>query len=116
MVVTINGEELEVKLSAFSMVLYEQEFGSDLIGDLNGKVKVDDGEEEGVLFDFTKIPWMKILQGIWAMLKTAKPSTPHFEKWVKGVEEFNAFEMRNVLEQAVSDNFFHTAAPAEEGK
>ena len=50
------------------------------------------------------------------MLKTAKPSTPHFEKWVKGVEEFNAFEMRNVLEQAVSDNFFHTAAPAEEGK
>ena len=56
MKVTINGEEMEVKLSAFSMVLYEQEFGSDLIGDLNGKVKVDDGEEEGVLFDFTKIP------------------------------------------------------------
>lgn len=115
MVVTINGEELEVKLSAFSMVLYEQEFGTDLIGDLNGKVMAND-EEEGVLFDFAKVPWMKILQGVWAMLKTAKPSTPHFEKWVKGVDEFNVFEMRNTLESAVSDNFFHTAAPAEEGK
>lgn len=115
MVVTINGEEMEAKLSAFSMVLYEQEFGTDLIGDIQGKVKAND-EEEGVLFDFTKVPWMKILQGIWAMLKTAKPSTPHFEKWVKGVEEFNAFDMRNTLEMAVSDNFFHTAAPAEEGK
>jgi hypothetical protein len=35
---------------------------------------------------------------------------------VKGVEEFNAFELRDVLDQAVSDNFFHTAAPSEEGK
>lgn len=115
MVVTINGEEMEAKLSAFSMVLYEQEFGSDLIADLNGKVRAND-DEEGVLFDFAKVPWMKILQGTWAMLKTAKPSTPHFEKWVKGVEEFNIFDLRNTLEIAVSDNFFHTAAPAEEGK
>ena len=116
MVVTINGEELEVKLSAFSMVLYEQEFGTDLIGDLNGKVKVDDGEEEGVLFDFAKVPWLKILQGVWAMLKTADKNLPHYEKWVAGVDEFNIFELRNTLETAVSDNFFHTAAPAEEGK
>lgn len=115
MVVTINGEEMEAKLSALSMILYEQEFGADLIGDIQGKVKAND-QEEGVLFDFAKVPWVKILQGIWAMLKTAKPSIPHFEKWVKGVEEFNAFEMRNVLEEAISDNFFHTAAPAEEGK
>lgn len=116
MKVTVNGKELEARLSAFSMLLYEQEFGTDLIADLNGKVRADDGTEEGVLFDFASVPWLKVMQGVWAMLKTVDDSVPHFEKWARKAEQFNAFEFRNVLETAVSDNFFHTAAPAEEGK
>lgn len=115
MVITVNGEAREAAMSILTLSLYEQEFdGADMIADLNGKVRVND-EEEGVLFDYGRVPWEKIMQGAWAMLKTADPSTPHYQKWAAGVTQVNAFELRNVLSDLISDTFFHIAATPEEG-
>lgn len=118
MELTINGERVECALSVYTLVIYEQEFdGVDMISDINGKVYASDAEgEEGVLFDFSKIPWKKVMQGAWAMLKTADESVPHFEKWAKTVKEVDSFELRDVLSDAMSDAFFHQAAPVGEGE
>lgn len=113
MELVINGKKVKAAMSIKTLVLYEHEFdGADMIADLNGKVLANDNEE-GVLFDFGKVPWLKIMQGAWAMLKTANDKVPHFEKWAATVETVNTFELRNVLEDAVSDAFFHTAASPE---
>ena len=118
MELTINGERVKYALSAYTLVIYEQEFdGVDMISDINGKVYVTDAEnEEGVLFDFAKIPWKKVMQGAWAMLKTADESIPHFEKWAKTVTQVDSFELRDKLSEAMSDAFFHNAAPVSENE
>ena len=110
MEITINGSPVEASMSVLTLVLYEQEFdGADMIADLNGKVMAD-SNDEGVLFDFASVPWTKLMQGAWAMVKTADKSTPHFAKWAEGITEVNSFEVRNVLQEATSDAFFHIAA------
>lgn len=110
MKMTVNGVELDAEMSAYTLVLYEEEFdGVDMIADLNGKVRANE-DEEGVLFDFASVPWKKIMQGSWAMLKTANEKIPHFSKWSKDIREVNMFELRGVLQEAMEDAFFHIAA------
>jgi len=114
---TINGERRECALSAYTMSLYELEFdGADLIADISGKVREDDFKgEEGVVFDFATVPWTKVLRAAWAMLKTVDDSVPHFEPWARSVTQFDAWEFRRVVNSAVNENFFHTAATVVEG-
>lgn len=118
MEITINGKSCKAEISVLTLVLYEEEFdGADLIADLNGKVYASDADpDEAVLFDFTKTPWTKLMQGVWALLKTADESVPHFEKWAREVKELNSFEAKQVLSDAVSDAFFHIAATVSEGE
>ena len=118
MTLTINGESVECTLSVLTLVLYEQEFnGADLIADISGKVTADDmNPNDDVLFDFSKVPWTKVMQAAWAMVKTSDPSTPHFEQWAAKVEQVNSWEFRSVVDSAVNDTFFHSAAPVGEGR
>lgn len=113
MELTVNGRAVPAKMSVKTLMLYEQEFSSDMVADLQGKVRAND-EEEGVLFDFTRVPWLKIIQGAWAMMKTADDSLPHFQRWAEDITEVNTFEFRTALSDAVSDAFFHIAATPDE--
>ena len=118
MEVTINGERVECALSIHTLMLYELEFdGADLIADVSGKVTTDDFEpDEDVIFDFSKIPWLKVMQAVWAMCKTVDEKLPHFDGWSKGVTQVDSWELRQVVNSAVNDAFFHTAAPDGEGE
>lgn len=118
MTLTINGESVECALSVLTLVLYEQEFdGADLIADVSGKVTADDmNPDEDVLFDFAKVPWTKVMQAAWAMVKTADPAVPHFEQWAAKVEQVNSWDVRSVVDTAVNDTFFHRAASDGEGR
>jgi len=114
---TINGERRECALSALTMVIYELEFdGADLIADISGKVMADDFKvDDGVVFDFSSVPWTKVLRAAWAMLKTVDDSVPHFEQWARETTQFDSWEFRRVVNNAVNENFFHIAAPVGEG-
>lgn len=118
MTLTINGESVECALSVLTLVLYEQEFdGADLIADISGKVTADDvNPDEDVLFDFAKVPWTKVMQAAWAMVKTVNQSTPHFEQWAAKVDQVNSWEIRDVVDSAVNETFFHSAATDGEGR
>ena len=118
MTLTINGESVECALSVLTLVLYEQEFdGADLIADISGKVTADDvNPDEDVLFDFAKVPWTKVMQAAWAMVKTVNQSTPHFEQWAAKVDQVNSWEIRAVVDSAVNETFFHSAATDGEGR
>lgn len=114
---TINGERRECALSAYTMVLYELEFdGADLIADVSGKVMADEfKKDDDVVFDFASVPWGKVLRTAWAMLKTVDDSVPRFEEWARQTTQFDSWEFRRVVNSAVNENFFHTAAPVGEG-
>ena len=125
MEVTINGERVECALSVKTLMLYEMEFdGADLIGDVSGRVTMADIQdqdedvppEEVVLVDFAKIPWLKVMQAVWAMVKTVDDKTPHFDAWSSEVSQVDSWELRQVVNKAVNDSFFHSAASDGEGE
>ena len=112
MEVTLNGERVECALSVHTLMLYETEFdGADLIADVSGKVMASDFvEDEDLVFDFTRVPWTKVMQAMWAMVKTVDDTLPHFDGWSKEITQLDSWEIRDVVNGAVNDAFFHSAA------
>ena len=110
----INGEKVKADLSAYTFVVYEQEFGSDLLADVLGKVAVNDDDTE-LYLDFTQTSWSKVSRAAWAMAKTVDESIPSYNAWAKNAREFNMFELNTIIGEAISDAFFHETPAAEEG-
>ncbi len=87
-----NGP-FEVKYSFYTLYLYEQEFGSDLIKDLYGNAMVA-SDDEGMSFDFSAINWTAVVKALWAGAKCANPKLPRFSEWADtgsdGIDLFDA--------------------------
>lgn len=118
--------EVEAVATAYTLVLYEQEFGGrDLIADVFGR---HEGNDEGgsVVVDFTSDNWLSELRAVWAMVRTAydlaydrgdaapnaKPKP--FREWVKGVGKLNMNELSSAIVSECLDGFFHSGAAASE--
>lgn len=84
MKVDFGNGEVEAIYNFYTLYLYEQEFGSDLVKDVFGVV-TDDVQDSGVLFDFSKVNWTSVVKALWAGVKCANPSTPRFEEWARGI-------------------------------
>lgn len=73
-----NGVEREYEATTYTLVVYEQEFKSDLIKDIFGRIDVRNAaknfDENGnlVAMDYTIDNWNAELRAFWAMLKTSE--------------------------------------------
>ena len=120
--------DIEIEATAHTLVLYEQEFKSDLIKDVFGKreqTKDADGSTV-VLFDYTVDNWNDELKALWAMAKTAndiandagevapKDRITSYTKWVKGLGKVNMRDVANAVVSCCMDGFFHTGAAVSE--
>lgn len=128
--------EVEAVATAYTLVIYEQEFGGrDLISDVFGK---HDGKDEGdekpdgdepdaggrIVVDFTSDNWLSELRAVWAMVRTAYDiaydrgdAAPNarpkpFKEWVKGVGKLDMRKLSLALITECMDGFFHTGAAA----
>lgn len=120
--------DIDIEATAHTLVLYEQEFKSDLIKDVFGKreqAKDADGSTV-VLFDYTVDNWNDELKALWAMAKTAndiandagevapKDRITSYTKWVKGLGKVNMRDVANAVVSCCMDGFFHTGAAVSE--
>lgn len=120
--------DIDIEATAHTLVLYEQEFKSDLIKDVFGKreqAKDSDGSAV-VLFDYTVDNWNDELKALWAMAKTAndladergevapKDRIKSYTKWVKGLGKVNMRDVANAVVSCCMDGFFHTGAAVSE--
>lgn len=120
--------DIDIEATAHTLVLYEQEFKSDLIKDVFGKreqAKDLDGSTV-VLFDYTVDNWNDELKALWAMAKTAndiandagevapKDRITSYTKWVKGLGKVNMRDVANAVVSCCMDGFFHTGAAVSE--
>lgn len=129
MKIKIGEVEKEGILSIETLMVYEEEFGRDLIQDYFGKVEVrrsdlkdilpeedapveDDSsieeEQDDVLFsiDYTTTNWTAITRVLWAALRTADRSIPAYQSWVKTLEAVNLNEINNQLTPECVRQFF----------
>lgn len=125
MIVEIEGYgEVEAVATAYTLVVYEQEFKSDLIKDVFGRTEL--APEDPNVLDFTEENWMAELKALWAMARTAydlkaehglvapadRPKP--FPEWVKRVGKVNFRDIANSVVAECLDGFFHTGAAASE--
>lgn len=126
MLIDIDGSgEVEITATLYTLVIYEQEFHSDLIKDVFGNAG-DGGSSDKKLFDFTTDNWGAEVKALWAMLKTAneladdrgeiapKDRVPQFRKWVKGIGKVNMKSISDAVFIESMDGFFHSGAAASE--
>ena len=104
----------ECVFSLKTLVIYEQEFGRDLIQDVIGRVSVRDDEEGTTLLDLRDTNWTATVRALWAALKTADPALPHFSDWLLRVGDVNLYEINNDVVEGVRLGFFRTRTEAGE--
>lgn len=125
MTIDIEGYgEVEITATAYTLVVYEQEFKSDLIKDVFGKHEADEGGK--AVLDFTTDNWLAELKALWAMAMTAYElkasrgdAAPNdrpkpFRQWVQKVGKVNFYRIANAVVNEAMDGFFHTGAAASE--
>ena len=111
-VIDYGQGEREYRCTAWTFVLYEQEFRdesgkpADMIADVMGKVVVssddiltvnDDGAFVTVVEDYTRFDWGATIRALWAMLRTASDIAdskgqatariPSYELWSRSLLE-----------------------------
>ena len=118
--------EVEMLATMYTLLVYEQEFGSDPIKDVFGKHQVEQGGETVLTIDYTQENWFEETRLLWAMVKTANDladergdvapndRTPPYRKWVKKVGKVNMRDIANAVIGEAVDGFFHTGAAASE--
>ncbi len=115
--VSIDGKPVKAEVTFYTAWLYESEFSKDLISDFYGVQDMSpvisvDGDEFKV--DFTKVNWLAATRVLWAAVKTVKSSTPAYAEWMKKTRGVDTWDVRQKLDEAITDCFFRTEAADEE--
>jgi len=104
-----DGTQHEYEATTYTLMVYEQEFKSDLIKDVFGLIDLRKGasmiDEDGniILADYTNDNWTNELKAFWAMLKTSEAiarrenrraeSVPSFVTWCLTTKSINMHEV-----------------------
>lgn len=105
----VDGKTKKAEVSFHTALLYEMEFGGNIISDLFGKQVLEAPPEDGtVVIDFTNTNWSAVMKVLWAAMKTADENTPTYSAWMKSARGINLWEVSEVLSVEVADCFFRS--------
>lgn len=117
MIIDYGMGEKEIACSVYTAVLYEQEFGKELIADYFGDQKVrQESDDDGFVLRFSESRFNEAMKVLWACEKTVDDKVPPFSRWAKEVSGINIFEVNLKLEEIVADAFFRTKIEDSEEK
>lgn len=117
MVIDYGDGPKEVLFGVHSMLIYEQEFHSDIIKDLFGKVDVrkDEHDEDVIVsVDYRQTNWTACVKALWAGLKNANESTPPWREWERTTA---GIDLNAISEKVISEAwrmFFRAGASDSE--
>ena len=125
-----NGVEREYEATTYTLVLYEQEFKSDLIKDVFGRIDIRNAaknfDEDGnmIAIDYTMDNWMANIKAFWAMLKTSEAiarrenrvstQVPSFVEWCLSTRGIDMSEISQTVFDECQRGLFHAGAAASE--
>lgn len=120
-----SGEK-EILATAYTTVLYEQEFKRDIIKDVFGRIDLKSAalnfDEDGnpTALDYTLDDWNAELRALWALLKTAsevairngekRERVPGFAEWVLGVGAVDFTAISGAVVEECQRGFFRAGA------
>lgn len=120
-----SGKEHEVLFSAYTLMVYEQEFKKGLIEDVYGRVEVPQRDPNTtVLMDYSIDNWQSYLRALWAGLKAASDlaraehrqseSVPSYSDWLLHVGAVDMSELSRFVLDGCNRGFFRAGAAAAE--
>lgn len=105
--------EKEAIIGIHTMMIYEQEFRSDIVQDIFGRQVLreeKDGDDVVFAVDYRNVQWTAALKVLWAALKTADDSVPSFSEWSNGLGPVNLDEIVSAIVPEVRRQFFRPRA------
>lgn len=102
----VNGKEITP--SVYTLVVYEQEFNSDMLKDLFSGIPEDENASASEVM--SQVGWLDCLKCLWAIERTADENTPSFKKWAKAKSELNLMELFAEMMEEITDAYFHSGA------
>lgn len=125
-----NGVEHEYEATTYTLVIYEQEFKSDLIKDIFGRIDVrtaaQNFDENGnlVAMDYTIDNWNAELRAFWAMLKTSEAiarsegrytaTVPRFVEWCLKTRSIDMGQISQTVYDECNRGLFRAGAADSE--
>lgn len=85
--------------SVWTLCLYEQEFGGDLIKDV-----FRSSDEQGSLFETEN--WTCLIKALWACLKAKDDTLPPFKAWAKDIGEIDLLAVQQELPAHIARGLF----------
>lgn len=117
MILELGEEEVEVPIGVASLMVYEQQFHSDMVQDLLGRsaIRMPDDEDDVVFaVDYRDTNWTACLKTAWACLKAADGNTVRWETWASELGEVNLNKLAERIIPAAYEAFFRTGAGLSE--
>lgn len=118
MKVDFGQGEKEALVSVWTLSIYEQEFGSDMIQDLFGEevVKADNEDDDNVIFkfDYHDFNWTAATKALWAALKCADPDTQPYAIWARELGDIDLWSIIRDFLPEVRARLFRPSADSEE--
>lgn len=106
---SICGRDVQIQGSPLTLVIYNQEFGADLMSDIANAYLGD------------TVDAVALLKICWAMAKTKDKELANFDDWLSSfdAEEFDLLELKASLEvvvSAINAELFRVSASTEKEK
>ena len=107
-----RGEE-ECAIGVAAMMVYEQQFRSDIIQDLFGLATIRrKPEDEDVVFavDYRTTNWTAVVKALWAGLKAADDEYPGYWEWSMGLGAIDLNDLASKIVPEAYGQFFRAGA------
>ena len=120
-----SGKEREVVFSAYTLMVYEQEFKKGLIEDVYGRIAVPNKNVgETLIADYTIDNWQAYVRALWAGLKAASDlaiadrrateMVPPYSEWCMKVPSLNLADLSKFVLDGCNRGLFRPRAAADE--
>lgn len=93
----IGNGEIELEASFYTLIVYEQQFGGDMVGELFGEeghaspISVSDTGD--VVIDYKGFNWTAAAKAMWACAKCATPNMPTYESWMRSMTDVDMWNL-----------------------
>ena len=125
-----NGVEREYEATTYTLVVYEQEFGRDLIKDVFGRIDVTqalrniDSDGNVIAMDYTVDNWSSYPRAFWAMLKTSEAickrdnrpclAVPSYTQWCLETRSIDMGQLSQIVFDECQRGLFRSGAADSE--
>lgn len=106
----IGDKEHDAIFSVWTLTIYEQEFKSDMIKDVLGKITPTNDDVNYLTASWNTFGWNEISKAAWAAIKAADDTLPSYEQWAKEVDGVDLDAINDVVIPQMLEKFFPSRA------